>query len=847
MMKYVALHNDRVVTGTDRASIKFSLFVGVSLIALAAPSPTLAEDLQARLSNLETVAQRHIEFLPLQVAQVHISEPQSFSISAGDLQAALLAFSQQVDLQLLYPADLTTDHTTQGIQGSFTPQQALTRLLDGTDLIYEIIGGDTIRIEKIADGSGAMVLSPITVEGLAGPSRQSEIGNMSPEYPGGQVARGGKLGMLGNSDFMDTPFNQTNFTAELMKNQQAKVIGDVLESDPSVYITYPESSGVGNYSIRGFTLAGSRDFSQDGLYGLFHGANVGTEQFERVEVLKGPSAMVNGISPFGSVGGTVNLMPKRAKDETLIEFTPQYSSDKQIGGHVDIGYRFGEDKKFGARFNGVYRDGDTAIDRQSQEQQMASLGLDYLGDDLRLTGDFAYSELNLDVPRRPISGVAAGVPIPEAPDSRSNWKQPWTFGAQKTWNGAMRGEYDLADNWTLHVSGGHSIYHNSQDVYDATIQDTSGTLGGRNATSLNLAYTTSTIEGGLNGHVKTGPVDHKLALSGTRLWFEQRINFSTVAVPTSNLYNPVFFSRPNFASIKGPSDAPKTGEKDNQGFALADTLSVLDERVQLTMGGRWQRVTTTNYNATTGVITSEYDKDAITPAIGLVVKPRQDVSLYANYIEGLQEGSTAPTSAANAGEVFAPTVTEQYEAGIKLDTGQLGLTLSAFQVSQASSFTDPSTNVFSVNGEERHRGIELNAFGELTEDVRVLGGVTYMDAELAKTQGGKNQGNHPQGVPEFRANLRGEWDMPFLHGLTVSGTATYASSTFIDQANLQKNDAWIRFDAGLRYSIEREDAEPIVVRADIRNLADANYWLVQGSFLGLSDPRTFVLSTTFSF
>lgn len=83
---------------------------------------------------------------------------------------------------------------------------------------------------------------------------QSELGNLPKEYAGGQAARGARLGMLGNRDFLDTPFNVTSYTSKLIENQQARTLSDVLENDPSVRFTVSSGQVRENFRMRGFSV-----------------------------------------------------------------------------------------------------------------------------------------------------------------------------------------------------------------------------------------------------------------------------------------------------------------------------------------------------------------------------------------------------------------------------------------------------------------------------------------------------------------------------------------------------------------------------------------------------------------
>jgi iron complex outermembrane receptor protein len=143
----------------------------------------------------------------------------------------------------------------------------------------------------------------------------------------------------------------------------------VLENDPSAQTTN-STTGHDAINIRGFHN-GNGFILFNGLQGIVTGtlSSVPAESFERVEVLKGPNVLLNGN--VGKVGGVINMTPKRAGDAPLTQATIDYMSDSQIGGHVDIGRRFGGEQQFGIRFNGVYRDGDTAVDRHRAGPRLA--------------------------------------------------------------------------------------------------------------------------------------------------------------------------------------------------------------------------------------------------------------------------------------------------------------------------------------------------------------------------------------------------------------------------------------------------------------------------------------------
>lgn len=800
-----------------------------------APQLALAQDAPGRTGGQPLLAQ---------------SQTRTFDIPAQPLTSALTAFGDQAGMQVTVDTAILAGRTSQPVSGSMAPEEALRRLLAGSGITWRFSDPTTLVLSRIEAAPGAVTLDPVRIEGVYHAPPQAQIGNVLPEYPGGQVARGGKVGVLGNRNLMDTPFNQTSYTSKLMEDQQSHFVSDVLNNDPSARANSSPSTGLDGFSIRGFDVS-NQDILFNGMLGVApsYFNSVMAESFERVEVIKGPNALLNGLVQGGSVGGAINLVPKRAGDQPLIRFTPDYSMDSRFGAHIDVGQRLGKENDFGVRFNGVYRDGDTPIDHQSRESRLAAVGLDYRGERVRLDADLANQKQDVQGTRR-FTSVAPGVQVPSAPDSRSNWFDPVEFTNSDVNYGTLRGEFDLTDAVTVFAGVGGSDREQTDLSSNRLINNANGDLAAGSFFFGGGAYRmySLTAESGVRGRFDTGPVQHQLTLAYSTFYAERADAQSgpAIAYPASNLYAPVF-ATPNLSTLPGTDSVRRRSERTLSSTTLADALSILDERAQLIVGARYQEVDASNFNANTGLLTSSYADNAVTPMVGIVVKPWRNVSLYANYIEGLQEGATAPLSSVNAGEVFAPFVTKQYEAGSKIDFGRFGTTLAVYQVARPSGITDPITNIFGVDGEQRHRGIDVNIFGEVTDGIRLLGGVAFIQSELTKTQGGLNEGNNGIGVPEWRAVLGVEWDTPFIEGLTLAGRVLRNGEAYLDAANTQVVPAWTRVDIGARYRFERAAGKPIVVRAGIENALGADYWDASGSSLILSDPLTFKLSASFDF
>ncbi len=768
-----------------------------------------------------------------------------YAISANTLSDALAEFSAKAGVQLVFEPGILAGLKSPGLHGRYGVEEGFSRLLNGSGYMAIAEGDRAYSLRAISDGT--RTLEPVSVTGTA-PSRS---GKSPVAYAGGQVATGGRLGMLGDTDFMDAPFSITSYTSQRIESQQAQSLADVVDDDPSVQVGSrgrgTNTSGGDALYIRGF-LVRNQDVSLNGLYGVLPRNTISMQAVERVEVIKGPNALLNGASPWGSVGGGINVVPKRAADEPLTRLKGIYRTDAQLGTHLDVGRRFGEENRFGVRFNGAYMDGDTAVQDQESRLGLATLGVDYRGERLRLSADLGYQKDRTDGGSGFGSGlqVTEGTPVPDAIDPGKRTAQSWERTENKDEYIALHGEYDLTPAFTLYggAGGRNNTPYNLRTNHTLLDEDTLASM----AVYYPEYSDTRTVMSGLRGRFNTGDVTHQLNVQTSMLWFEGGFLYEQGDVFLSELNDIGRIDRPDFSMSR---HIPKSVERKLSSVGVSDTLGLLDEKVLLTLGARRQRVEVDNFDPRTRARMSHYDEERTTPAVGIAVRPWQNVTFYGNYIEGLGLGYTAPANAENAGEAFTPARTRQGEMGIKVDGGNLASTVSVFEIRQPSVVQKPGSTpgqvVYTEDGEQRNRGVEWQLFGEPTPALRLLAGVTYLQPILTSTQDGENDGNQAPGVSRWLATVSAEWDVPSLSGLSVNTRVIHSSSQYGDASNTLKIPAWTRVDLGASYRLK---TYPVTLRASIENALDKEYWESysgSGGRLRLAEPRYVTLSTTIDF
>lgn len=393
------------------------------------------------------------------------------------------------------------------------------------DEVYDF-GSSDIYAEKSAEPAAETKAEPAPVQTPVEPVTENEE-EAPAAYAGGQVSTSVQLGVLGDRPTLDVPFNITGYTNKMMEDNQVATVDDVIVHDPSV--SDQTLSGVSSaWNIRGFK-AQQQDVQLNGLYGIAPRFYGGVEGVDRVDVLKGPSAILAGIAPNGSLGGTINYITKRAGSEPLNRVKISYGSDSVFTQQIDFGRRT-DDGKAGLRINVLNRNGETSFDEHVRTDSI-TIGADYKGDRYRLGFDYGYVYNKVSDQQYQLT---IGDDAPKTMTSMFKVPRGTKFGADGGYRsvheqyGMLHGEYDFSKDWTGYFSYGlcntkMEYFYNSFSLSDRL---GNATMDYKYNNQVNKA---DSGEVGVRGKFFTGGLKHELTVAANRIHYTRYMKNNTVA------------------------------------------------------------------------------------------------------------------------------------------------------------------------------------------------------------------------------------------------------------------------------------------------------------------------------
>lgn len=771
------------------------------------------------------------------------SVKQPFTIPAGTLAEALSRYAAAAGVTLAFDAGQLGDLRSSGLQGQYTVEQGFAKLLSGTGFDVVPSGDKRYSLRRLPQ-SGSAVLPEVKVTaGMDTPlaSRQEQ----------GYRNRSSSVSGFREQEVLNTPFSTSTISAEVIEDQQAKSLADVVKNDPSVTLA-DNPMWFDRVNVRGFYL-GVNAIYRDGL-SINDQGSIALENKAAVEVNKGLSALRYGAT---SPGGTINYVIKRPTDVPLRKINLTGDGYGSVGAHADFGGRFGEYKQFGYRINVAAEELRTHLDAFKGDKQFLSGFFDWhVNDQLTLELDVEYqrvNKLNVATP-----GVWSWASTAEARSAFSRMKpdtyiyQPWGMSPNEQTNIAGRAHYRFNQDWkaTLAV----------QDSKLKRDQNAAWMLGTVSPTGEYLSYNEYTpgqernnrsYQVVVQGDVRQGDMRHELAFGYDSVRRDMVANdgvFNLMGM--ENLYNPRGLSRPAVPSSVGPSYLSNRVEQDS--FFVTDNL-VFNEQWRVFGGLRQTSLRQYAAAGPTASLDKAYGKSAVNPTAGLIYKPSPAGTLYASYAEGIEQGGVVPdVGYTNSGAVLAPLESKQYEIGAKWEVANdMLVTAALFEIDKGLERDNISGGLRTrvQDGRQLHRGVELTAGGQVTNQLRLIAGLAYLKAEVKETDNAALIGKRPQGVPDWQANLYADYSLNRqVQGLSVNGGVYYGGKKAIDDMNTWMADSFVRLDAGVRYVQKLSNGQEMTYRLTVYNLTDKEYLAnTTSGYLQFGEPRAVRLSASYKF
>lgn len=647
---------------------------------------------------------------------------------------------------------------------------------------------------------------------------------------GGFAAGAVQAGTFRNARVLDTPLTVNVIPRDVLDAQAAQGLYDALRNTGGVTRSQLNGATYDNVAIRGILVENRGNYRLNGALPVINLVEQPLENKARIEVLKGASGLYYGFVP---PSGVINMTTKRAGSRPVTTLALRGDDHGTLIGHLDLGRRFA-DGDIGVRVNLAGGDVATGVDGVEGDRWLGALALDLEPTD-RLSLRFDVERLAKDIAEPAAlalpSAVGGVVTLPAIPDSRQNLAGGWARYDAEATNLTGRVDYRFNDRLAAKVEIGRAETLRDRDYsqfqgYDLVTGE--GTL--RLFQTRGQRYLNENVRAELTGLFETGPLSHELTLGWT--WNERNQNGrgNQITNVAQNLYAPRAIAPVAVTTTLATNPSTITDE----GLYLFD-------RVRL--GEQWQVIAglrASDYESVTA--TTRYTAEESSPLFAVLWQPVESVSLYATYLEGLEEGGTAPANTVNAFEVLPPAKSEQVEVGIKAELFQrFTAALSAFQIERASAFTN-SANRFVLDGRVEYRGVEFAGSGEITPAVSVYASALWLDAEQTSASNPLQVGKRPENTPELTLSLFAEWRPEVAPGLALNAGVFHVGDRAVNPLNQAFVGGYETYSAGVRYTRELAGSDT-TFQVNVENLTDETYWNAAGNgLLGVGLPRTVKVS-----
>ncbi|NJR69832.1 MAG: TonB-dependent siderophore receptor [Synechococcales cyanobacterium CRU_2_2] len=570
--------------------------------------------------------------------------------------------------------------------------------------------------------------------------------------------------------------------------------------------------------IRGFE---SNNIVRNGLRDQTLRFNAGSTNIDRIEVLKGPASVLFGV---GDLGGLVNIVTKQPQSE------PEYKLEFLGGAYgnyrpsLDFTGPLTADGDVNYRLNLAYQTQGSFKDFEERESYFFAPSIQVIDTDrTKLLLELEYLKETFEglAPELPATGTVIKNPLGEV-DVTKNLGEPSLARGETTQTRlGYRLSHELSSNWLLNNEFLVSFQDSPESTGITPINLTNNRLLRRFLTENPSQYTNYTFNANLIGEFPTGPIEHKLLLGFE--WAQEKSDdtFSLRLLRDIDIFNPIYQPESLSARPITAFGQDATTEVSSLGLYVQDQMNLWSDRVILLLGGRFD-IANQDFVDRFRAIPTAFDRQdqAFSPRVGLVLKPWENLSLYAGY-----NRSFKPAIGQNSQrEVFIPEEGEQFEVGLKAKSpnNRLSSTLAFYNLKRSNVTTqDPDNPGFQLQvGEQQSRGFEFDLAGEIIPGWSLIGTYTYTDTEITKDNRFE-VGNRLDNVPKHAASLWTTYQIQSgsLEGLGLGFGVFFEGDRAGDLNNNFDLPSYTRTDASIFYRRDR-----LTAQLNFKNLLNTRYF-----------------------
>ncbi|CDZ60436.1 TonB-dependent siderophore receptor [Neorhizobium galegae] len=588
------------------------------------------------------------------------------------------------------------------------------------------------------------------------------------------------------ADILETPASVSVITSKEVRERGADSIEQVVQYTAGVVTDYYGSDDRYDYfKIRGFTPFTYRDGLVIGR--TWSGIREEPYALERIEVLKGANSTGFGVS---DPGGSVNYVTKRPKSERFGEI---YGTGGTFN-HKEAGFDFGdnitEDDTLSYRLTGKLQRSDAEYDFSQDDENFIMGGLTW-----RPTAatslSFVFDHLDKD-------GTPSGGGHPRGTDldrDRFFGEPDYNYDTTNRNTYSVMLDHDFGNGLTFNSNARYSKSDTGFGyayIYDALGADDPTGMVDRSYFGSDKSSEQFIVDAHLLYETNFADVESRTLLGAEYNKFESKNDSFYTGAPAINWQNPVYSGGPVSLS---PYNSVASDQK-TKAVYLQQDLTFFD-KLTASIGLRNDWLDLKETNQLTGSAATR-DFSEFTKRFGLSYKLTEELAAYVSYAE-----SVAPPSAG-----IEPTVGKQYEAGIKYrpDVFPALFTASIYDLTMENITTyEAPTYLPATVDKIRHRGIDLEAKAEVTDNINLIASYSYIDSNIVEN-GVTYDGKRFAQVPEHLASV---WGTYTIEGngsrgdMTFGVGARYTGSYYFDNANTRKSDGAIVFDAAFTYKIQQ--------------------------------------------